>query len=390
MQKLFITGIALLTVFITQAQNDYLNAQAEEDKKIYSGGEVYKIETYAHDFKSDKPQNIILMIADGMGVAHLHAGLIANAGSMFIENFKYMGLTKTSSADNYITDSAAAGTALSTGQKTTNGAIGVDPENRPLQTILEQAEQNDLATGLVSTSSITHATPASFIAHEESRNNYEAIAADFLDTDIDVFIGGGYKHFTEREDGRNLAEKLKEKGYEVERDLSDIQKIRKGKLAGFTAFEHNGRLEERGNMLPVATETAIEILDRNQKKGLFKQRGFFLMVEGSQVDWGGHAGDTQYIVEDMLDFDRAVGKALDFAANDGKTLVIVASDHETGGMAILEGNYEEGKVKGEYTTGGHTGLMVPIFAYGPGAEKFIGIMDNTDVNKKMRKLLFEN
>ncbi|HKL33549.1 MAG TPA: alkaline phosphatase, partial [Tangfeifania sp.] len=143
------------------------------------------------------------------------------------------------------------------------------------------------------------------------------------------------------------------------------------------------RIEERGDMLEVATETALNILKRNKK-------GFFLMVEGSQIDWGGHAASTIYVVEDMLDFDKTVGNALEFAAKDGETLVIVTSDHETGGMAVLNGDYNNGMVVGEFTTGGHTGLMVPVFSYGPGAEKFTGIMDNTDINKKMEELLIKN
>ncbi|MFO7932682.1 MAG: alkaline phosphatase [Bacteroidales bacterium] len=384
-RKLLFFLIALFTGFSTIAQNDYLNAQAKEDEKIYAGGagETYPVKNFPQKFKTNKPKNVILLIADGMGVSQLHAGLTANKGHLFIENFKYMGLTKTQSADDYITDSAAAGTALSTGTKTYGGAIGVDTDKKPLKTILEEAEEKGLATGLVSTSSITHATPAAFIAHQPSRNMYEEIAADFLKTDIDVFIGGGYNHFTEREDGRNLVNELKQKGYIVEQDLNKIKKVKKGKLAGFTAPEHNGRMDERGDMLPVSTQTAITILSNNKK-------GFFLMVEGSQIDWGGHAGHTHYIIQEMLDFDRTVGKVLEFAYKNGETLVIVGSDHETGGMAILNGSFETGYVEGEYTTGGHTGLMVPIFAYGPGAEKFTGIMDNTDVNKKIKNLLLNH
>jgi len=136
-------------------------------------------------------------------------------------------------------------------------------------------------------------------------------------------------------------------------------------------------------MLPVATNTAINILSNNKK-------GFFMMVEGSQVDWGGHAGSTIYVVEDMLDIDRAVGKALEFAARNKETLVVVTSDHETGGMTILDGNFETGMVKGEFTTGGHTGLMVPVMAFGPGAEEFTGFMDNTDIPKKIRQLIIGN
>jgi alkaline phosphatase len=382
-KKILILLLALFTGFASFAQEEYLDAEAEENEKIYQGGETYEVKTFPQKFKGKTPKNVILLIGDGMGVSHVHAGLTANKGKLFLENFKHIGFANTSSANKYVTDSAAGGTALSIGKKTTNGTIGMDENKNPAKSILEEAEDKGLATGLVSTSAITHATPASFIAHQEKRNMYEEIAADFLKTDIDVFIGGGYKHFTERKDGRNLVEELKQKGYRVEQDINSIKKVKEGKLAGLTAPGHNGRMEERGDMLPVATNTAINILSNNKK-------GFFLMVEGSQIDWGAHAGSTIYIVEDMFDFDRTIGVVLEFASKNKETLVIVTSDHETGGMAIVDGNYETGMVKGEFPTGSHTGVMVPVFAYGPGAEKFTGFMDNTDIPKRIRKLLVEN
>ena len=362
------------------AQDAYMNAEAAEKEKTYNGGTAYVVKNYPQKFKAKKPRNIILMIGDGMGVAQVFSGITANHGKLFLDNMKYIGFSKTQSASDYITDSAAGGTAISCGIKTYNGAIGVNTDTVAVKTILEDAETKGLATGLVSTSAITHATPASFIAHQKNRGMYEDIAADFLKTDIDVFIGGGMDHFTKREDGRNLVEELKEKDYRVETDINTISQVKNGKLAGLTSSMHNGRMSERGDILPRATETAINILDHNKK-------GFFLMVEGSQIDWGGHANSTIYIVEDMLDFDRAIGKALDFAAKDGETLVIVTADHETGGLSILGGDMNTGMVKGEYTTKDHSAVMVPVFAYGPGAEEFMGIMENTDLHKKMEKLL---
>lgn len=384
MSKSFlIIFMALVTGFTSYAQMDYLDAKAEVDEKIYNGGETHEVKMFPQQSKKKKPKNIILIISDGMGFSQIHAAYTANKGSLFLENFKHMGFATTHSSDRYITDSAAGGTALATGQKTYNGAISVDDNKKPIETILEKADGKGLATGLVSTSSITHATPASFIAHQPNRNMYEEIAADFLNTDIDVFIGGGYNHFTERKDGRNLVDELKEKGYTVEQDMDKIKNIKDGKLAALTAGVHHGRMESRGDMLPVATNTAINILSNNKK-------GFFLMVEASQIDWGGHAGSTIQVVEEMLDFDQAVGVALEFASNNKETLVIVTADHETGGMIVLDGNYEKGILKGEFTTGGHTGMMVPVMAYGPGAENFAGFMDNTDINKRIQQLLIGN
>lgn len=356
--------------------------EASKDVTLYQGGEAYEVKTYPQDFKTDTPQNVILFIGDGMGVAHLFAGLTANKGNLFIQNCKYIGFAKTASSDRYVTDSAAGATAISTGTKTYNGAIGVGPDKNPIKTILEEASEKGKATGLVSTSSITHATPASFIAHQPSRSQEEDIATDFLKTDIDVFIGGGYDFFAKREDGRNLVNELVRKGYTVERELSKIEAYDGKKLAGLTAPKGNPRVADRGLMLPVSTQTAINVLQKNKN-------GFFLMVEGSFIDSGGHGNNTVQVVEEVLDLDKAVGKALDFAAKDGNTLVIVTADHETGGMTINDGSFETGMVKGAFTSTGHTGVMVPIFAYGPGASEFIGIMENTDIYTKIKKLLLK-
>ncbi|KAF0238930.1 MAG: alkaline [Prolixibacteraceae bacterium] len=383
LQKLKFFLIFLIPVITVYAQEQYLTEKSEDPEKTYTSQKTYEVKEFPNQFKKDKPRNIILLIGDGMGVTQVFAALTANKGRLFIENCKYIGFSKTSSGDNYITDSAAGGTALAAGVKTYNGAIGVDMNKNPVKTILEEASGKGLSTGLVSSSAITHATPASFISHQASRSSYEDIATDFLKTDIDVFIGGGLDHFSKRKDGRNLVDELKNKGYQVETEMSKINTVKKGKLAGLIAGVHPGRISERGDMLPVATETALNILDNNKI-------GFFLMVEGSQIDWAGHAGSTVYVVEDMLDFDKVVGKALEFAANDKETLVIVTADHETGGMAITGGSIEKGVVQGAFPTGGHTPVMVPIFSYGPGAEEFIGIMENTDVHAKMKKLLFNN
>jgi len=383
LQKLKFLTVLLITGITVSAQDQYLTSKSEDIEKTYISKSNYEVKEFPQKFKGDKPKNIILLIGDGMGVSQVFAGLTANKGRLFLENCKYIGFSKTQSADDYITDSAAGGTALSTGVKTNNGAIGVDALGNPVKTILEEASEKGLATGLVSSSAITHATPASFIAHQASRGSYEDIAADFLKTDIDVFIGGGLAHFTKRKDGRNLVDELKNKGYQFETEMDKIQKVKKGKLVGLTAEVHNGRLKERGDMLPVAAETAIDILSKDNE-------GFFLMVEGSQIDWGGHAGSAIYVVEDMLDFDQVVGQALEFAAKDKETLVVVTADHETGGMALTGGSIKDGMVKAAFPTGDHTSVMVPVFSYGPGAEEFIGIMENTDIHAKMKKLLLGN
>lgn len=376
----FILSVLLLFVVAINAQ-DYEVKGNKDSLATYKGSkEFYEVKTYPNKFSASKPKNVILMIGDGMGVAQVFAGATANKGQLFLHNFVHSGFCLTHSAEDFVTDSAAGATAMACGIKTFNAAIGVDNDKKPVKTILEKAVDKKIGTGLVSTSAITHATPASFIAHQPHRNMYEEIAADFLKTDIDVFIGGGYNHFAKRKDGRNLVSELQKKNYTVLQDINQIKNFKSGKLAGLTAIEHNERVAIRKDMLQVATQTALNLLSQ-------KKNGFFLMVEGSQIDWGGHANDLTYIVEEMLDFDKAIGVVLEFAAKDKNTLVIVTADHETGGLTINKGNTETGEMKAKFTTGSHTGIMVPIFAFGPGAENFNGMMDNTDIPKKIEKLL---
>lgn len=376
----FILGIFLsFTLF---SQYNYPSGNSKDSLNTYVGLH-YNVPIYPSGFKSKKPRNIILMIGDGMGVAHVYAGITANGGRLYLSNFPYSGFSCTFSANNYITDSGAGGSAISTGHKSKNSRIGMDENDKPAKTILEYAEDKQLVTGLVSTSAITHATPASFIAHQEGRNSYEDIASDFLKTDIDVFIGGGYKFFTERKDGKDLTKDLKNKGYQVIKDLKDLNQIKSGKVAALLAPNDMPRASGRGDMLPVATENAIRLLSQGPK-------GFFVMIEGSQIDWGAHANNMQFLVEEMIDFDKAIGKALDFASKDGNTLIIVTADHETGGLTLKGGNMSQNLVKGTFSSKDHTAVMVPIFAYGPGAENFSGILDNTEIFKRMYKLLIEN
>lgn len=324
-------------------------------------------------------KNIILMIGDGMGVSQVYAGITANENHLNIERSKHIGFSKTYSANDYVTDSAAGGTAIACGEKTNNGVIGMDSVGNPIKSILKCASENDLSTGVAVTCELTHATPASFIAHQPNRYMTEEIAADYLNVPFTVAIGGGRKHFEERKDERNLTTELKEKDYQVVYTLDEMKSVTSGKLLALLADEHPEAYPARGELLPEGVSKALEILSQNQK-------GFFLMVEGSQIDWGGHSNDTEVIVNEVRDFDNAVKVAFDFADNNPETLVIITADHETGGMSLLGGNFDSGEVKAKYTTKGHSAVMVPVFAYGKGAEEFTGIYQNTDIIKKILKL----
>ena len=340
---------------------------------------VYSKEKGDEKQKHKKAKKIILLIGDGMGLTHLYTGYTVNKGNLNIERFKYIGIQKTYSLNDYITDSGASATAIATGEKTNNKMIGLRPDSTVLKSIIEIAEDNQIATGLVATVTITHATPAAFFAHQPYRYMYEEIALDFLKTDIDLFISGGKKYFANRTDGLNLIDSLKARKYDVLFNLEEIDTDKMSKVACFTADTHNVKMVEgRGDLLPNAVEKAIQVLDNNEK-------GFFLMAEGSQIDWGGHANDQDYLITELVDFDNAVGKALDFAEKDGNTLVIVTADHETGGIGIKAGNLEKGVIELGFTSTQHTGVWVPVFAYGPGAEEFIGFYENNYIFNKMIK-----
>jgi alkaline phosphatase len=332
---------------------------------------------------NDVPRSVILFIGDGMGVSDVTAGKIAG-GSLNLERFKVMGLVTTYSQDALVTDSAAAATALATGYKTYNGAISVSPEKKPLKTLFEYAEEEGKTTGLVVCCAVTHATPAAFVAHVDDRGKYDAIAEQIAESGVDVLFGGGLGYFIPKSaEGGNRG------------DEKDLMPILEGRMkvvltpeefaaldgtapaAGLFAGNHPPRAGERAPGLADLTEKAIEILSKNE-------RGFCLMVEGSQIDWAGHNNDQNYLIAEMLGFDGAVGVGLDFAERDGRTLVLVTADHETGGFAVHDGSVVERTVtESGFTTKGHTACMVPLFAYGPGSSAFGGISDNTDVGRMM-------
>lgn len=330
---------------------------------------------------SERVKNIILLIGDGMGTTQLYAGLTANKGILNILRAKFIGFSKTYSANCYTTDSGAGGTAISSGYKTNNYSIGIDKDGKPHNTILEIAENNGLSTGIVVTSSVTHATPASFVAHVNSRYSEEAIAEQYINKKIDIIIGGGRKFFENRSDSLNLIDSLQLNNYFVAKSLSSIDTLTSNNIACFAANNSMDSYKKgRGNFLPDATRIALNKLNKNAK-------GFFIMIEGSQIDWGGHDNDIEMVTTEVIDFDRAVGVAFDFADKNPGTLVIVTADHETGGLSLADGDFTSGDVYVRFGSKEHTGVMVPVYAYGAGAELFSGIYENTEIFHKMMCLL---
>ena len=314
-----------------------------------------------------------------MGLSQVSAAIYYKDGKPNFERFNTIGLSKTSSGSDLITDSAAGATVFSTGQKTYNGAIAVDTDTIPLPTIVEQLSKRGVATGLISTSSIQHATPASFYAHVKSRSMYEKITEFAPNSGVNFFAGGGLKFFNQRKDGKDLLAEMRAKGYDVITDQLPKAPSDKNQLILLAEDGMPKMNEGRGDFLPKVTKLALEQLSQNEK-------GFFLMVEGSQIDWGGHDNDADYLIQELLDFDKTLGVALDFAKQNGETLIIVTADHETGGFTLASEGSDYNKIKPSFSTPGHSGTMVPVFTEGPGASLFKGIYESYEIYHKMMVL----
>jgi len=263
-----------------------------------------------------------------------------------------------------------------------NGVIGIGVDNVHQESILELSKKKGYKTGLIATSSIVHATPASFYANVVSRRQYEDIAFQMSVSDVDFFIGGGKKHFVRRKDGRNLLDEMK--GWQFTTSLIAFNESTKARVGYFTNDDEPVRIVEgRKPGLKNGINSMFGKLTA-------KKSPFFLMVEASQIDWGGHANDLRYIITEFKDFDEAIGQAVAFVEENPNTLLVVTADHETGGLGISSGNIKNFRPKGGFVTGGHTATMVPVFAMGEGAETFGGIYENTAIFDKMLAVLSKN
>jgi len=322
------------------------------------------------------PKNIILFIGDGMGVSQVTAAKTVN-GSLHMERFPVGGFLTTWSSDNYVTDSAAGATALASGVKTNNGSICISPDGDTLKTMLEYARDYGKLTGLVGTCKITHATPAGFASHVLRRNSYPEIALQMARSGVDLMFGGGMKDFkSEYQD--SLAYAILAEQYTIITDSIGFSNNSSTlPVAGIFYKGHPPEASKRHPSLASLTQRAITLLSSSNK-------GFFLMVEGSQIDWMGHSNSSEGMISETIDFDQAVGIGLEFALKNKNTLVLVTADHETGGYSLLDGSYQDSLVTASaFSTEGHSAAMVPLFAFGPGSEVFGGIHDNTFIGRKL-------
>lgn len=415
--------------------------------------------------KEPEIKNVIFLIGDGMGVSYTSAFryLKDNPGTKVAERTEFdkylvgQQMTYPEDSAQNITDSASAATAMSAGVKTYNAAIAVDNDKSEVKTVLEAAKEKGKATGLVATSEITHATPASFGAHDENRKNMNSIADDYYNElikgkhKIDVLLGGGKSNFVRPD--VNLAKAFEKDGYSYVTDKNQMLKDKNEQVLGLFASEGLPKMIDRPSETPSLADMTSSAIQRLNKD----KDGFFLMVEGSQVDWAGHDNDIVGAMSEMEDFEKAYKAAMEFAKKDKHTLVVATADHSTGGFSIgAKGIYNwygepikaakrtpdfmadaivkgadvektlkqyinqnvvkltDGEIKTvteaaksknvtnvdnaieaifdnrtntAWTTGGHTGEDVPVYAYGPYKERFAGQVDNTDQAKIIFELL---
>lgn len=327
----------------------------------------------------DIPQSIVLIISDGTGIGQ-HSWSYYESDRYSPAKFEHVGLMTTHTAiDGQITDSAAGVTAIATGSKTRRLSVSVDLDKQPLKTVLEHAQDRDMATGLVATSTITNATPAGFASHVNARSDLAEIARQLAEAEVTVLFGGGREHFLSKEKGgvqeTDLLEQMSARGIQVITSLAeDYQRDRP--VIGLFADE--GLLPAHQDRKPPTAEMArhaLEILGSDPD-------GFFLMVEESQVDWGSHDNNEEWVSAEMASLNEVIDVCLDYQQQHPETLVLLVADHETGGMAVHEKVIGAGH-KAAWTTKFHTGNMVPIFATGPGGEVFDAVVDNTFIGQTL-------
>ena len=326
------------------------------------------------------PESIIFIIADGTGVGQYTLSYYAN-GEFAPARFDHIGMVATHPNDGEcatsckrVTDSAASGTALSAGEKTYNGAIGVDNDKKPVKTMLEWAKEKGMSTGLVATSSVTHATPASFAAHIDYRKKEHEIARQYATADVDVILGGGKKFWPD-----SLITFYESKGAQFIDNINTPLE-EDNRLLGLFADKGLGKVYE-GNREVSTTQmakVALSILEKNKN-------GFFVMIEESQVDWGGHANNGTYIKGEMQSLNDLVNYILDYQELNPNVLVVLTADHECGGVAVHDS--KDGDLEIKFTSDYHSANFVPIFATGPGASVFDAFIDNTEIGKQLIKYI---
>lgn len=335
-------------------------------------------------------RNVILLIGDGMGLAQVSMLQIEQGfAPTAFDRAEGVALITTRSANNRVTDSAAAGTALATGHKTNNGMLGQTPDGEPVQSMIARAHAEGRPTGLAVCCYLQHATPAAFYAHVADRDDNPAITRDLASSGIDVLFGGGRKWLGEASpEGGSWLDAMRRDGYAVAETMDEAERADALPLLAVVAEESVLDDDMEAGYLTRATRKSLELLSAEAER---RDKGFVLMVEGSFIDWACHGNDAERLLFLMRDFDSTIAAAMDFADRTPGTLVVVTADHETGGLTIPSNKEDfkqsESGLDYSFSTGGHTGSMVPVYLYGTGADRITGVMDNTQLSQRIMQLL---
>lgn len=348
--------------------NQYLNTLSHREYKNQFFSEVYR-PTFSSDGKKNKVENIILLIGDGNGLTQISATALANNGELSLTQLKKIGFIKTQSSDDFTTDSAAAGTAIATGKKVPNRSIGVDTDGNALKNITEILSENGFLSGIITSDQISGATPSAFYAHQKDRGMTEAIKADLLKSKLSVIVS---KTDEVSISGKSTGD------FEMMNTIPEISSSKKEKI-GFL-FPANPAGDKSPAPLSEALKNVLTFIEN-------KNKPFFLMVEGAKIDSYGHENEIGGVIREGIAFDKAITEALKFADTHKNTLVIITADHETGGLTIPQGKALANEIEGDFTTHDHTGMMVPVFAYGPHSNNFQGVYENNLLFTKMLEVL---
>lgn len=352
--------------------NKYLRSLT---KNVYANPSPQEVYTpiYEVDGQDVRVKQILLLIGDGNGLAQISAGLFANGGQLSLTNMRNMGLVKTQAADDFTTDSAAGATAMATGQKSNNRALGLNAAGDSVVNLPYLLRQKGFRTGLITNDELTGATPAAFYAHHGERDAVLEIASYLPNSALNLVIGGGGRSFNK--------EKLSQAGFILESELQGLAEVKGGRVAHFASEGGMPGMEAgRGNFLSQAFLQASSYLGKGKSP-------FFLMVEAAKIDSGGHSNSPSTIVTELLDFDRTIAEAIRYADTHPGTLVLVTADHETGGMTLPQGNLDKREVELGFHSDDHTGILVPIFAYGARSGEFRGMYSNTEIFNRILKVV---
>lgn len=363
-KNLFLTAVC---VFLAAS----CGREEEVSLQYYATPHTYDIVKVQEPPQSNEVRNIIFLIGDGMGLEQVSCAWVLNHGKLNLDNMSHVGLSRTWCTNELITDSGAGGTALAAGVKTAYSHVGTAPDTTDLYSILVDAAKVGKKTGTVVTCHFADATPCDFCCHNEYRYNQDDLIADYVTCGVDYLAGGGLDWFTvNRKDGRDITKEMADAGYTVALTEEELMAAQMP-VIGILSPDNLPVAGERGDLFRRMVAQGLKELSANEK-------GFVMMIEGSCIDDWLHGNDIEKAMEELLDFDRTLGDVLEFAAKDGHTLVVVTADHNTGAITLQDGNLEKGEIGVHFGSESHNGIAVPVYAWGPGSEKFTGIRENAE------------